>query len=777
MIFKIARNELRNLFYSPVAWFITLVFFITCAVLFTNKLYDQAVFNELLVKSDPTAMKILSLRATLALYSGLDGLLPGIVRNLHLFIPLLTMGLINREINNGSIRLLYSSPIQNWHIVFGKYLGLMTYNLLLLAIVGVFIATGFFAVSHIDYGPLLSASFGFFLMLAAYSAVGLYMSSLTTYQIVAALGTFLILFTLSRIGGLWQQYDFVRDITWLLSMEGRLQKLMVGLIRSKDVIYYLSIIFIFLSFTLIRLQKGRQHSPWYLALGKHLSVLVIALTVGYIGSRSRYTKYWDTSATKVHTIPVSVQEIISRMDKDSSLEVTLYTNLVDSRQRTPMGLPVNRNGYLEELWDPYLRFKPDIQFRYEYYYDNNPAINHATLGPGRMYREFPGKSLKHIAEEHAKLYKVNFSLFKSPEEMRKQIGLDPEGYALVMQLKYKGKTEFVRFGTGKPGVQQIGGALKRLINEENPDLAYVYGELERDIYSRGRRDYGEHTILKDNLNAFINTGFRIDTINLHTRDIPRSVTTIVLADPRQELSEPVLNKLKAYIDEGKNMLILGEPDKQHELNPLLQELGVELLPGQLVEPKYTATPEKILAKPAKGYRAIWGEENYRQSITLNLPVDRPVEFPGTAAFKYRTGKYDIEPVFETMKEAWLKATQLVSDSAQPVFNAAEGDSAGIFSVALKLTRNTGNREQRILIWGDADLFSNWNLPATSNLPPMLLSWLHYGEFPIDKGIFQAKDVMKMPARHAKWVRIVYVYIVPVIILAGAVLLLKRRNRK
>ncbi len=155
-------------------------------------------------------------------------------------------------------------------------------------------------------------------MLAAYSAVGLFMSSLTTYQIVAALGTFLVLFTLSRIGGLWQQYDFFRDITWLLSMEGRLQKLMVGLIRSKDVIYYLSIVFIFLSFTLIRLQKGRQYSPWYLVLGKHVLVVLIALTVGYIGSRPRYTKYWDTTATKVHTIPAPVQEIISRMDKDSS---------------------------------------------------------------------------------------------------------------------------------------------------------------------------------------------------------------------------------------------------------------------------------------------------------------------------------------------------------------------------------------------------------------------------------------------------------------------------
>jgi ABC-2 type transport system permease protein len=777
MIFKIARNELRNLFYSPVAWFITLVFFITCAVLYTNKLYDQAIFNELLVKSDPTAMKILSLRATLKLYSGPDGILTGIVRNLHLFIPLLTMGLINREINNGSIRLLYSSPIHIRDIVFGKYLGLMTYNLLLLAVVGVFVATGFFAVSDIDYGQLLTASFGFFLMLAAYSAVGLYMSSLTTYQIVAALGTFLILFMLTRIGGLWQQYDFVRDLTWLLSMEGRLQKLMVGLIRSKDLIYYLSIIFIFLGFTVLRMQKILAHRPWYLVAGRHLLVVAIALTVGYIGSRPRFTKYWDTTDTKVHTIPPSIQELIARMDKDSPLEVTLYTNLVDARPRTALGLPANRNGYLEELWDPYLRFKPDILFRYEYYYDH-PAFKPGALGKWQIVDEFPGKSLKHIAQEHAKMFKVNFSMFKSPEEMRKQINLDEEGYALVMQLKYKGKTEFVRFGTGKPGPLQIGGALKRLINEGNPDIAYVVGGLERDIYSAGRRDYLVHTTYKDNLEALINTGFRIDTINLLTRDIPRSITTVVLADPGTALPEAALNKLKAYIDEGKNMMILGEPGKQYVLNPLLQELGVEMLPGQLVEPRYTETPEKISGKPVNGYKAIWGENEYKRSVAFNLPVDRTVEFSGIAAFKYTTGKFDAEPVFQTLEDkAWLKAGKLVTDSVAPVLNREEGDSAGVFNVALKLTRNIGNREQRILVWGDADLFSNWRLPEASNLPSMMMSWLHYRAFPIDKGLIPAKDVMKMPAKQAKWLRIVYIYLVPAIILVCAVLLLKRRNRQ
>lgn len=779
MIFKIAKNELRNLFYSPVAWFITFVFFIQCAILFTNKLYDQAIFNELLVKGDPTAMKVLSMRATLKLYFGPDGLLAGIYQNLYLFIPLLTMGLINREINNGSIRLLYSSPIQIRHIVMGKYLGLMMYNLLLLAIVGVFVATGFFAISHLDYGSLLSASFGFFLMLAAYSAIGLYMSSLTNYQIVAALGTFLMLFTLTRIGGFWQQYDFWRDLTWLLSMQGRLQKMMVGLLRSKDIIYYLSIIFIFLSFTMLRMQQSKVFKPWYIRFGKHLLVVVFALTVGYIGSRPKFTGYWDLTATQVHTLPASIQSILKKMDKDSSLEVTLYTNLIDERRRTSLGLPANRNGYLEELWDPYLRFKPDIQFRYEYYYDNDSVMNQAKLGPGKKYDEFPGKSLTHIAREHAKIFKMNFSRFKSPEEMHKQINLAPEGFQLVMQLKYKGKSEFIRFGTGMPGPLQTGSALKRLIDEKTPEVAYITGDLERDIYSRGRREYGDHARYKDNLHALINLGFRPDTLNLSTQDIPHYITTIVLADPRTKLTATSLAKLKAYIAEGKNMLIMGEPGKQEIINPLLQELGVEILPGQLVEPKFTESPDKISGKPVEGFKTIWGEENYKRSVALNLPVDKTTDFSGVAALKYTTDKFKVQPIFETVSnEAWLKTGKLVADSAQPVFSLKEGDSAGTFNIGLSLTRNMGQQEQRILIFGDADLLSNWGIIGNGGgLPKLLLGWLHYNEYPIDEGLIMAEDILTIPAKQAKLIKIIYTYLVPAFILAFALLLLKRRNRK
>ncbi len=82
------------------------------------------------------------------------------------------------------------------------------------------------------------------------------MSSLTIYQIVSALATFLTFYVLSEIGKLWQQYDLVRDLTWFFSIRGRTEKMIRGLITTRDVMYYLLIIFMFVSFTMLRIKEG-----------------------------------------------------------------------------------------------------------------------------------------------------------------------------------------------------------------------------------------------------------------------------------------------------------------------------------------------------------------------------------------------------------------------------------------------------------------------------------------------------------------------------------------
>jgi ABC-2 type transport system permease protein len=425
-IIHIAKNELRNLFYSPVAWFLAIILLILCGQTYMAIMQPASQFAESMLETSPGIVNILTQSVTATVY---QVYFSTIQPQLYLFVPLLTMGIISREFNNGTNRLLYSSPVTTRQIVLGKYLALMIYNLILLLIAGIFVVSGFFDIKDLDFPQTFSASLGLYLFLCALTAIGLFTSSLSTYPIVAAIATFTILFGLMSIGNLWQQYDFMRDITWLLSVRDRTEKMINGLIRSKDIIYYLVIIYMFVGFTIVKLRAGRESKPWFIKAARYMVIIVSGLLVGYIGSLPRFVGYWDTTATKVNTLHSQTQKILKELG-DSTLEVTLFTNLLS--KDAAIGLPKGRNTWLD-IWEPYTRIKQNIEFRYEYFYAVTP-------GDSSYYKTFPGKTLKQIAGLVAKGMQEDSALFKAPEQISSLIDLnDLENYTLFAKLKYKGR--------------------------------------------------------------------------------------------------------------------------------------------------------------------------------------------------------------------------------------------------------------------------------------------------------------------------------------------------
>lgn len=776
MIFKIAKNELRSLFYSPVAWFLTIAFFVQCAVYYTSALAPYAKWQELMLSNNPK-FKDFGLSFTLTLFLYPNGLFENVSNNLYLFIPLLTMGLISREINNGTIKLIYSSPVKVIQIVFGKYLSILLYNLLLVAIVAVFMITAAFNVYHIDGGLLLSALLGFYLLVCAYTAIGLFMSSLTTYPIVSAIGSFLIIFILSHIGTLWQQYDFVRDLTYFLSISGRTRKMLQGLITTKDVLYFVVIVYIFLGFTIIKIRAGRESKPWFVKAARYLAVFVSALFVGYITSRPALTGYLDTTALKTNTLHPNTQKIVKELG-DDPLEVTLYTNLMGPGLKN--ALPDQRNNYLSVLWDRFLRFKPNIKFNYVYYYD-------VKKGDNSIYKSFPNKSLKQIAEKMAEGNDEDASLFESPEEIRKQVNLEQENYRVVMQLKYKGKITFLRTFNDAlfwPIETQVAAALKRLLPEKLPKILYINGDLERNIYKSGEREFMIHSIEKLFRPSLINQGFDCDTISLATQDIPKDITALVLGDPKTKLSEASLNKIKQYIAQGGNMMILGEPGKQDIVNPVLENLGVKMLPGNLVQPTEFEMPQMIRPYLTEA-GANLSDDNMlvglREAMKAkdNDADTMKIMIPGATALAYDSAKaFTIKPLLMTNgKDGWLKQGVMVTDSAQIIFTPQEGDTKGSYPEMLQLTRNVSGKEQRIIVGGDADFMSNLRgggeFFATS-----LFSWLDDNKYPIYTPRPNSKDrKLSIGASGAKAETIIYVWLIPCMILVLGTVLLIRRKRK
>jgi ABC-2 type transport system permease protein len=775
LIFKIAKTELRNLFYSPVAWFLAIAFLVQCAIYYTGIVGLLAKGQDWYLNNDPTFKEYpMSLTNTVFIGSGM-GFFNVLMQNLYLFIPLLTMGMISKETNSGTVKLLYSSPVTARQIVLGKYLSILIYNFFLLLIMSIFIIDGLMSIKSPDFGVVYGPAIGFFLLIGAYTAIGMFMSSLTSYQIVSALATFLTFFVLSQIGKLWQQYDLVRDLTWFLSMRGRTHKMVNGLVTTSDVMYYLLIIFMFVSFTIFRLKGARESKPGFVKAARYLSVLAAVLIIGYATSRPGFIGYWDTTALQTNTIHEKTQKIIEELG-DEPVEVTLYSNLLGDGHH--MTLPKMRNQYVWDLWEKYIRFKPNLQLKYVYYYD-------IADGDSTLYKRYPGKNIQQLASIIAEIDDLSVSRYLTPGEIRKMIDLKPEDYRAVMQVKYKGRSAFLRtFPDPKfwPDESNIAAVLKRLAEGSNPKALFVTGNLERSIYKLGEREYPQHTSLKQVRSALVNHSVDCDTISLDKNDIAPDVDLLVLADPKVKLSDIARAKIRQFADKGGNMLIIGEPGKQEIVNPVLQPLGVQLMNGTLIEVSKNEMPHMVNPGITIAGTELAIEDamlsKFNNMLKAGTGITRVLN-AGVSGIAISDSGFTVKHLLVTNnRKAWSKVGKLVTDSAEPVFAEAEGDfKLDSFTTAVSLSRQVGKKEQRIIVCGDADFLSGLR-GSGGNLGLAYYSWLVDNRYPIYMPRGMPKDVlMTISVARAKIEKIVFIWILPGLILLLATILLIRRKRQ
>ena len=156
MIYQIAKNELRNMFYSPIAWLVLFIFAVQTGIEFTGSMAMEV---------RDSVMGIGLYRVTANCYSGIRGLFSSLQGSLFLYVPLLTMGLMSRERSSGSIKLLYSSPVSNSSIILGKYISLLLYNLMLISILLIYVLIGLCIIENVDFWLPFSGLVGLYLLI------------------------------------------------------------------------------------------------------------------------------------------------------------------------------------------------------------------------------------------------------------------------------------------------------------------------------------------------------------------------------------------------------------------------------------------------------------------------------------------------------------------------------------------------------------------------------------------------------------------------------------
>ncbi|HEY9150422.1 MAG TPA: ABC transporter permease subunit [Gammaproteobacteria bacterium] len=247
MIFTIAARELRSLFLSPLAWSVLAVVQFILAYLFLAQVDNFMTLQPQLVGLEG-APGVTDLIAAPLLGDAAIVLL--------LVTPLITMRILSEERRNGTLSLLFSAPVSMTEIVLGKYLGLLGFFFILLAML-VAMPLSLLAGTPLDLGKLAAGVLGLGLLLAAFCAAGLYLSSLTEQPTVAAISTFGLLLLLWIIDWAGKGGDEVSGLLHYLSLLRHYEPLLRGLVHSTDVLYYLLFIIIFLGLSIRRLDADR----------------------------------------------------------------------------------------------------------------------------------------------------------------------------------------------------------------------------------------------------------------------------------------------------------------------------------------------------------------------------------------------------------------------------------------------------------------------------------------------------------------------------------------
>ncbi|TCC96552.1 Gldg family protein [Pedobacter hiemivivus] len=741
-IYKIAQSELKCLFYSPIAWLSLAIFAGQSAFSFLEGL-ENCRAN--------IAMGINIPMITTEVFS--QGLFSNVAAHLYLYIPLLTMGLMSRETSSGSIKLLQSAPVKIREIILGKYLGMMIYGFLLILILLVYCLVGFFTIKSLDISLLLPGLLSIYLLICAYVAIGLFLSCLTSYQVVAAVSTLATFAALSFIGTVGQDVDFIRDLTSFLSISGRTHAMITGLLASKDVIYFILIIILFLCLSIFRLQSERAFNSNLYVTGKYALLFFTVLVLGYVTSRPSLVYYKDMTATKFLTLTPNSLRVVEQLK--GPFHVTTYVNLLSGN--LDIGLPTNRNRDAVQLLD-YQRLIPGFEHRYVYYYDYS-----SDKGTARNFVKGPDDDLKASAEKFAETLDLDINDFLPPAKIRTLINLKEEDNRLVRRLAYNGKSTFLRF-FNDPGryadEAEITAAIRRLLTVA-PKIAFVTGNQERSIDKAGDRDYAVVSS-KDFRNSLVNQGFDIISLDLRNNKIPEGLSALVLADPTVPLSIETCDKIKVYLNSGGNMLIAGEPGRQSLLNPVLASIGLSLSESMVINQTADYAPDLIF-----GQFAIHADQ-VDSSFKLLKELNAPVALSSSTALEIeKKGDFRVEPILISPVSATLGN------------NTGKGAPLPLM---MALTRKRNNNEQRILVSGDADFMSNIGLQrektANFNLMTGIFKWFSNGELPINTQRPEAKDNIVLASRESiSMMKMIMVWITPGLLLAvGGTLLILRKRR-
>lgn len=557
-------------------------------------------------------------------------------------IPVLTMKILADERKNRTDQLILTAPVSVGKIVLAKYLAMATIFMLAIALVCLYpIALSFFG--EIPFGESYTAILGYALFGLTGIAIGMLVSSMCESQVIAAVLTFLILFVGYMMSGICSLIsntgNLMTQLLGCFDLLTPLDNFFNGLLDVSGVVYYISLIILFIFLTTQSIQKRRWSiSTKSLKTGAYSSTLIMIVFAAVVMANLTVKELpadltqIDVTSQKLYSLTDDTKNLVEKLEQD----ITIY--VINSEE--------NADETVDTTLERYAQLSDHIQVEYK-----DPLVS------PNFYREYAESistnSLIVVSGERSKVIDYN-SLYETE--------YDYYSYSSTV--------------TGYDAEGQITSAIDYVTNAEIPVVYQIEGHSETALET----SFTE-VLSKENM--------ELSTINLLQYDkIPDDAACILLLAPTTDLSSDDADKIITYLQNGGKAIIsvtLTDATLPN-FDRVLQAYGVTNTYSMILENDrnyYYQSPYYLL--PNVEYTDVTADiysSNYIFSpYTMGLDFDLENE------------ERTVEIVMSTSENAYAKADPTTAET----FEYEEGDANGTFNTAALITE--GETEVAVIASG------------------------------------------------------------------------------
>lgn len=587
-------------------------------------------------------------------------------------VPVLTMRSFAEERKSKTDQLLLTAPISPGKLVLGKYLAMVAVFTVDIAIfcVAPLILRVF---GTVPMGESYIAILAFWLYGSACIGVGMFISSLTESQVIAAVLTFVVLFVSYMMemitGVISSEGNLLTKVLSCLDLYAPFDKFAGGCLDFTAILYYLTVILLMNFLTVQSIQKRRfcvsrkklstaVFSVSFIAVAVALSV-VVNLMVNAIPSDKTAI---DCSYSKLYSITEDTKTAMKKLKED----VTIYALVAESKKDSQIDTVLKRYEDLSKHISVEYVNPSKKPYFYQDYTDQAPTKNSLIVVSGRRSRVI----------DYYDIYHYEASSYSYSSELT---GFDAEG-----QL-----TSAISYVT--------------LSDDQLPVVYEITGHGETSLGSEF-----QDVIEKANMT--------LSSVELLNEDsVPEDAAAIIISAPQQDFNEADAKKVTDYLKDGGKAIVIGSYTENSLPNfeSILEEYDVSFTRGMVAENNeqyYYRMGGPFHLLPVANSSAFTGSiaGNY-----VYVPASLGIHYPDSGEESDDQSSDDV--CYTSLMDATDQAVSKNDPNQMTDYTLEEGDDMGPFSLGLAVEKTVDeDSTTQLLVFGSPYLFSDEASQMTAN---------------------------------------------------------------